>query len=202
MQEEPRLAATPIIVVGGREPTPAELSRVGAASSAVWPATQATLLDVTMSVLRDGGARRAIKPAIHTSPERQPGSVLRILVADDVPENRLLLAALCEKHGHVLTFATNGLEAVEAYRNGEFDVVLMDIQMPEMGGTEATVEIRRIESGRGSRTPVIALTSHAMKGDREKYLANGMDGYVSKPIQRDLLFREIAKGIAVRPVAA
>ena len=77
------------------------------------------------------------------------------------------------------------------YRSGTFDVILMDMHMPEMGGIEATAAIRAIEAQEGSHTRVIALTTHAMKGDRERYLASGMEGYVSKPIRPDMLFREM-----------
>jgi len=220
LRDDPQTTAIPVILAGSREATAAELSRVKAVAGIVWPSSQSALLDVTMNVLRSAGGHAAIKDALKdanqeagliaanntASPSaksaRPAGSSLRILVADDVRENRLLVAALCEKRGHLLTFAGNGLEAVEAFRNGEFDLILMDIQMPEMGGTEATAEIRRLESARGSRTPVIALTAHAMKGDREKYISSGMDGYVSKPIQRDLLFQEIAAVTRGRPVAA
>jgi CheY-like chemotaxis protein len=117
---------------------------------------------------------------------------LRILAADDILENRQLLLALCEQRGHSVTFANNGLEAVGAFRQGKFDVVLMDIQMPEMNGIEATASIRRLEAEAGTdHTPIVALTAHAMKGDREKYLGLGMDAYISKPIDRDLLFQAI-----------
>ena len=211
-QQDAQLAVTPIILVGEREATADELNRCGAAASIAWPAATATLLDITMNVLRRGARPQAaeslIQPAespiklIEQTPSaRLAGSALRILVTDDVRENRLLVAALCQKQGHELTFATNGAEAVAACREGEFDVVLMDIQMPGMGGVEATAEIRLMEAGR-TRTPIIALTAHAMKGDREKYLAHGMDGYVSKPIQREMLFREIALVTAPHKVAA
>jgi CheY-like chemotaxis protein len=83
-------------------------------------------------------------------------------------------------------------DSFNAFREGVFDVVLMDMQMPNMNGADATAEIRHLDHVRGTYTAVIAVTAHAMKGDRERYLAAGMDGYVSKPIRRDLLFQEIA----------
>jgi CheY-like chemotaxis protein len=88
--------------------------------------------------------------------------------------------------------ASNGKQAVQAFEQGRFDLVLMDIQMPEMGGVEATVLIRKREKETGSsRTPIIAVTAHAIKGDRERYLETGMDGYVVKPIRRQQLYDEI-----------
>ena len=112
---------------------------------------------------------------------------LSILVAEDNAVNRRLLVTILESRGHRVQAATNGLEAVEFFRRGSFDLVLMDLQMPELGGLEATAAIRESENG-GRRVPIYAFTAHAMAGDREKCLHAGMDGYISKPVQmRDLL---------------
>jgi CheY-like chemotaxis protein len=91
--------------------------------------------------------------------------------------------ALLSKHGHSVTAVVNGLEAVAAVAAGDFDLVLMDVQMPEMDGHEATSVIRLSEQGRNTHIPIIALTAHAMKDDRDECLAAGMDGYLSKPIK-------------------
>ena len=114
---------------------------------------------------------------------REPGTSLKVLLAEDNLVNQRLAVRLLEKRGHRVVVAGNGLEAVEALKKEAFDLVLMDIQMPEMDGLEATAMIRESEKNRGHRQPIIALTAHAMKGDREKCLAAGMDGYLSKPIR-------------------
>ena len=90
-----------------------------------------------------------------------------------------------ERRGYSVAVACNGRVAVDMFKKERFDVVLMDIQMPELGGVEATAAMREIERARGVHTPIIALTAHSLKGDRERYLAAGMDAYASKPIQTD-----------------
>ena len=113
----------------------------------------------------------------------RPGRALSVLVAEDNPVNQRLMAVLLEKHGHSVVLTGNGREAAEAWARQEFDIVLMDIQMPEMDGYQATARIRAIEQELGGRrTPIVALTAHAMRGDREQCLAAGMDHYLSKPI--------------------
>jgi CheY-like chemotaxis protein len=115
-----------------------------------------------------------------------------VLLVEDSPMNRKLAVGLLERWGHTVTVADNGLAAVSLMRDQSFDVVLMDVQMPEMDGLEATRFIRREEMAfRRSRTPIIAMTAHAMTGDRERCLAAGMDDYVMKPIRADLLFRAL-----------
>jgi CheY-like chemotaxis protein/HPt (histidine-containing phosphotransfer) domain-containing protein len=111
-----------------------------------------------------------------------------ILLAEDNAVNRQFAVRLLEKHGHRVVLATNGREAVAALEKEPVDMVLMDLQMPEMDGFEATAAIRDREKVTGAHLPIIAMTAHAMKGDRERCLASGMDGYVTKPIQiRELL---------------
>ncbi|QBM88038.1 osomolarity two-component system, sensor histidine kinase NIK1 [Metschnikowia aff. pulcherrima] len=125
----------------------------------------------------------------------------RILLAEDNLVNQKLAVRILEKQGHQVKVVENGLEAFEAVQNNKFDVVLMDVQMPVMGGFEATEKIRQWEKKSNPidslsfRTPIIALTAHAMLGDREKSLAKGMDDYVSKPLKPKLLMQTIAKCI-------
>ena len=121
----------------------------------------------------------------------QPGN-LRILLAEDNHVNQLVARALLLKDGHKVDIANNGIEAVIMANKVEYDVILMDIQMPEMGGIEATRRIRQLP-GNAAKTPIVAITANAMKGDREQYLAAGMNDYVSKPIDPGLLARALCR---------
>jgi PAS domain S-box-containing protein len=114
---------------------------------------------------------------------RDPDTVLRVLVTEDNPVNQRLAVRMFEKRGHRVAVASNGREALDALAKDTFDLVFMDIQMPEMDGFEATAGIREKEKGTGRHQIVIALTAHAMKSDRERCLASGMDDYLSKPIR-------------------
>ncbi len=118
---------------------------------------------------------------------------LHILLAEDNDINRKLACRLLEKQGHRVSIATNGREAVSMLEQTSVDVVLMDVQMPEMDGIQATAEVRRRERRSGRRTPIIAMTAHAMSGDRDRCLAAGMDGYIAKPVQARKLFQEIRR---------
>jgi two-component system, sensor histidine kinase and response regulator len=106
---------------------------------------------------------------------------------------------LLEKRGHTVVSAGNGRAALAEIEAGAFDLVLMDVQMPEMDGYEATAAIRTRESGTGRHLPVLAMTAYAMKGDRERCLAAGMDGYVSKPIDAQELFAAIERALSPVP---
>lgn len=117
---------------------------------------------------------------------------LKILLVEDNQVNQLVATAMLATQGYLIDVAENGVEGVKAVVNGEYDIVLMDIQMPEMNGVEATREIRALEGGKSS-VPIIAVTAHAMHGDRETYLAAGMNDYVSKPIDPKLLLEAIAR---------
>ena len=112
-----------------------------------------------------------------------PPQGLRILVTEDNPINQRVAVRLLEKQGHTVAVAANGSEALAALERQPFDAVFMDVQMPEMDGLEATAIIRAAERGTGRHLPIIALTAHALTGDRERCLAAGMDGYLAKPVQ-------------------
>ena len=121
---------------------------------------------------------------------------LKILVAEDTPFNQTFILRLLEKNGFHPTLVENGQQAVERFDPDKFDVILMDVQMPEMDGFEATREIRKLEKQSGGHIPVIAMTAYATEGDRERCLAAGMDDYVSKPISASKLFKAIEVLIA------
>jgi two-component system, sensor histidine kinase and response regulator len=118
---------------------------------------------------------------------------LRILLAEDNAVNQKLTVRLLEKGGHTVVAVKTGKEALAIWKHEPFDIVLMDVQMPEMDGFEATSAIREIERITGGHTPIIAMTAHAMTGDRQRCLTAGMDGYISKPIQAQTVFEAIAK---------
>jgi len=112
-------------------------------------------------------------------------------VAEDTPFNQKYILRLLTRWGHQTTIVENGREAMEAVSRTNFDIILMDVQMPEMDGFEATVAIRQLEEKIDRHVPIIAMTAHAMKGDRERCLEVGMDDYVSKPIDSDTLLKTI-----------
>jgi CheY-like chemotaxis protein len=112
-------------------------------------------------------------------------------LAEDNRVNQMLAVRLLEKRGHHVQVAGDGREALEKLKAADFDLVLMDVQMPAMGGFEATAAIREMEKGTGKHIPIVALTAHAVTGDRERCLAAGMDGYIGKPIRPEELFEQI-----------
>jgi signal transduction histidine kinase/ligand-binding sensor domain-containing protein len=129
------------------------------------------------------------EPAAEALPgEERAGVSRKILVAEDNPVNQIVAVRLLERRGHVVTVAANGREAVAAVERERFDLVLMDVQMPEMDGFEATAMIRQAETGTGRHLPIIAMTARAMKGDDERCRLAGMDGYLPKPIRSPDLY--------------
>ena len=155
------------------------------------PVTQADLYAAMLNAL--GAAPRLEAAAPKAVAVTTPARSLRVLLAEDNPVNQKLAIHLLEAAGHAVRLAHDGAQAVELYQRESFDLICMDLQMPVMDGIEATVEIRRLDGVRGTRTPIIALTAHAMQGDRERCLEAGMDGYVSKPIRRHELQAEIER---------
>jgi signal transduction histidine kinase/CheY-like chemotaxis protein len=157
---------------------------LGPSAYLIKPIRECDLRDVIVRVL--AGERTSVFSEI-TRPSGQDAqasrSTLRILVAEDNRVNQRLVVRLLEKRGHQIVVAGDGRQALEALKNEKFDLVLMDVQMPRMDGVEATAAIRQTEESSGRHMPIIALTANAMKGDREKYLASGMDGYLAKPIR-------------------
>jgi len=171
---------------------------MGVAARLSKPVKQSELLDAIVKVLSASSEAKAFRPAhisYRIAKVRQP---LRILVAEDNPVNQELVLELLKKRGHKAIAAENGEQALAAARRGGFDAVLMDVQMPKMSGIEATQAIRQVEKVTGDHVPIVAMTAHAMKGDRERCLEAGMDAYVSKPIRAEELFGTV-EGLVVAP---
>jgi len=174
---------------------------LGVKQSLTKPVGDSELLDAMLFVLRPGAAEK--RPANPPAPGREwpQAHPLNILLSEDNPVNQKLAIRLLEKAGHRVTLAGTGREALAAWENAGppgFDIVLMDIQMPEMDGMEATAEIRSREKSSGKHIPIVAMTAHAMRGDKERCLESGMDGYISKPIHPDGLFAEIERCLLTR----
>jgi len=156
------------------------LEACGIARSLTKPVRQNELLTVIYEVRRGLAASRALSEQVVEHPN---ASVLKILVVEDNFVNRKVCQKILQRHGCDIDFAENGREALEKVESTEYGLVLMDLQMPVMDGFEATLAIRAMDRQRGRHTPIVALTAHAMKGDREKCLGIGMDGYLTKPVK-------------------
>lgn len=146
----------------------------------------------TFSFVLELGIPTTASRPLEQPPAAQADHPLAVLVAEDGPVNQVLVRWILERAGHRVTIVETGAQAVEALTRAHYDIVFMDIQMPDMDGLEATARIRQGATN-GRRIPVIALTAHAMEGDRERYLAAGMDGYLSKPISPDMLLAALAE---------
>ena len=180
----------------------ARCAELGIAAYLLKPVRQTELRDAIEHAL---GARRQKReaPMITGNSLRQEHGEqrsLHVLLAEDNEVNQKLAARLLEKRGHAVTVVANGVEALSALERRAYDLVLMDVQMPGMDGIEATIELRRREERGGGRQPIVAMTAFAMKGDRERCLAAGMDGYLAKPIRAheldDVLDRYVARKAA------
>ncbi|HJQ27057.1 MAG TPA: response regulator [Blastocatellia bacterium] len=170
----------------------ARCRELGISEYLVKPITQSSLYDAIIKAL--GAARADAEPARRIEPDAGLARrALRVLLAEDSAVNQKLMTRLLEKRGHTVRLAANGRQAIGALADGGFDVVLMDVQMPEMNGFEATALIRERERAAGGHTPIIALTASALKGDRERCLEAGMDDYLSKPIRKEELFQVIER---------
>ena len=151
------------------------------------PIRQSELLDAILTALETKSLAQSSRPLVTRHSLREDGNRLRILLAEDNAVNQVLAVRLLEKRGHRVTLAGNGQEALAALAKASFDLVLMDVQMPQMNGLEATAAIREKEKSSGQHLPIIAMTAHAMVGDKERCLEAGMDGYLTKPIQLEKL---------------
>jgi len=191
IKASPELDGTVILMLtSGDGPGDIERCRaVGGSAHLMKPIKQSELFDAIVVALRI--VPQVESPSSDQMPEIATRRPLRILLAEDSHPNQQLVVGVLSKWGHQVTTANNGREALEALDANSFDLVLMDVQMPEMDGYQATAAIREREVLTKGHIPIVAMTAHAMKGDREGCLAAGMDGYVSKPIRRSELQRVI-----------
>jgi two-component system, sensor histidine kinase and response regulator len=198
--EDPTLQNPIIIMLTSmdRQEDRAHYHELGIVSYLVKPVRPAELQQAVVRAL--GREKQARSEKATTLPALRGRSPLRILLAEDNIVNQKVAVRLLQKWGHEVAVAANGKEALEALeREGPFDAVLMDIQMPEMDGVAATAHIRQREKTTRTHIPIIAVTAHAMKGDRERYLQAGMDDYVSKPLNAEELLAVLERRALVSP---
>jgi len=176
----------------------ARCRKLGISAYLTKPVKQSELFDVVVSTISEPIIEKPKSPKKRRA--RRGG--LNVLLVEDNPINQLVATRVLEKLGHRVTVVSNGHEAVSAVQSGNFDLIAMDVQMPEMDGLEATAAIRGWERTRHTHTPIIAMTAHAMKGDRERCLEAGMDGYTSKPIRMRELEQAIAKLVPTTSIDA
>lgn len=198
ISQDRRYDATKLVMLtsAGRPDDVARCRKLGISAYLTKPIKQSELFDVIVSAIGEPviGKPRAPKPRQRS---RSAPRGLHVLVAEDNQVNQLVATRVFEKLGHQVTVVNNGREALSAVQAGKFDLIAMDVQMPEMDGLNATMAIRAWESATGAHIPIIAMTAHAMRGDRERCLAAGMDAYTSKPIRvREL---EQAIGLLISP---
>jgi signal transduction histidine kinase/DNA-binding response OmpR family regulator len=203
IRKRPELATATIVMLtsAGHPGDGVRCRELGVAAYLLKPIRQSELRDAIERVLGAGEQKGAI-PLITRYSLRdagEPSPVLRVLLAEDNLVNQRLAVRLLEKRGHRVVVAGNGREALEALGKESFDLVLMDVQMPEMDGFAATAAIREMEKSGGRHQTVIALTAHAMKGDRERCIAAGMDDYLTKPIRPEELDALLEKYLVHSP---
>jgi PAS domain S-box-containing protein len=196
IRRDPVAARLPILILTSGGPADAERLRdMGVAAVLSKPIHSSEIFDTLTGALADPAVAATVE---ETVPEPSggvgpAGDRLRILLAEDHPINRRVAVGMLEEMGHAVSIVGDGRAAVGAWESGDFDVVLMDVQMPVMDGFEAVAEIRRREAGSGRHVPIVALTAHAMKGDRDRCRDAGFDEYISKPVSSEKL-REVLCG--------
>lgn len=182
-----------MLTSSGQRGDAARCRELGVAAYLTKPVTQSNLFDAIVKALKPTatGTNTATPQLVTQHTLREEKRSLRVLLAEDNSVNQLLAATLLRKRGHKVDVVGNGTEAITALAAQRFDLILMDVQMPEMDGFEATAAIRDHERGSSQHIPIIAMTAHAMKGDRQRCIDAGMDGYVAKPITAQELFQAI-----------
>jgi signal transduction histidine kinase/DNA-binding response OmpR family regulator/HPt (histidine-containing phosphotransfer) domain-containing protein len=193
LRANPAYAGVKVMILSSG-PTPEHRARAKELNVAFYltkPVRQSTLFDAIATAIGPAQALPA-KPAAAADQDHAVRR-LQILLAEDNPVNQMTATTMLEKLGHAVVVANNGRQALEKLSEKQFDLVFMDVQMPEMDGPTATGAIRKSEQATGRHIPIVAMTAHAMKGDREKCLEAGMDDYVSKPIRRKDLADVLAR---------
>ena len=197
IKQDPELPTATIMMLtsGGQRGDADRCRQLGISAYLSKPVRQWELREAILRVLGLKPQRGASPRLVTRHSLQEATQKLRILLAEDNAVNRELTVRILSKRGHSVTVAVNGRMALEALETQAFDLVLMDVQMPEMDGFEATAAIRKGEASTGTHIPIIAMTAHAMKGDRERCLQAGMDAYISKPVQAEELLK-LAEALA------
>ena len=198
IRSRPEFARTQVMILTSG-PTPEHRTRANELNVAAYlskPVRQSMLFDAIAMLSLDkaskpvGAAEKPAEPETAASASVPP---LQVLLAEDNPVNQETATTMLSKLGHTIVVANNGLEALQLLAQRKFDLVFMDVQMPEMDGMTAAGKIREGERATGQHVPIVAMTAHAMKGDEERCLAAGMDDYISKPIRRKTLAEVVAR---------
>jgi PAS domain S-box-containing protein len=195
IREDPGLAGATILMLSGgdRAADAARCRELGVAVYLVKPIKQSELLDAILAALGSEPLHRPAGPAGAAPGLARPGQRLHLLLAEDNEVNQEVAVGMLRKRGHTVMVASDGRAALKAWQDESFDAILMDVQMPEMDGLAATAAIRAREQETGRHIPIVALTAHVMKGDRERCLAAGMDAYIAKPVRAGELFATLAR---------
>ncbi len=200
IKKTPDLASAVILMLtsGNRGGDVARCRALGVAAYLTKPIRRAELRAAVVAALAGHAVTQGVERDAPTAmsmpaPKLAAASAARILLVEDNAVNQRLACRILENGGHTVVVAENGREALDALGRESFDLVFMDVQMPEMDGLEATAAIRRRENGSNVHIPIVAMTAHAMAGDRQRCLAAGMDGYLAKPVRARELLETAAK---------
>jgi PAS domain S-box-containing protein len=202
IRSHPQLQDTPIILLssGGHPGDVHRCEQLGIDAQLMKPAKHSELMDAIASA---AGKHAHSEATEATQPPSQPPVPARkILLVEDGKANQVLATRMLQKWGHQVELAENGEEAIEFWQNGSFDLILMDVQMPVLDGLEATRRIRKMENGCSSHVPIVAMTAHAMKGDRDRCIDAGMDAYIPKPFRQQELNRVLGNIFSDASVAS
>ncbi len=215
IRDDDAIAQTPMILLtsAGRKGDPAGLAGGLFAAYLVKPARASMLLDAIVSAVGDAAinAAKGAADALQTENREfsrgnrlnnESGGALNVLIAEDNLVNQMVIKAMLQKFGCDVAIASDGAEALDMHDKGNFDIILMDVSMPVMDGAAATAEIRRRQGKSGDHTPIIGVTAHAMREDRQRCIDAGMDDYLPKPVKEGPLFEVLEKWTKPAPVAA